>query len=122
MTTGYSGTYAVQGTDLTLQPTEGKWNQRDSHGYDGSGHPIYSSFRTFELTWQLISTSDLSQLITFFNQVSSTGTVAVDLPQYGASSYLFHRYSGCTLNEVSVGAYFLDHAQDVSLLILQIRT
>lgn len=122
MSTGLSGTYAVNGTDLSLQPTEGKWNQRDAYGYDGAGHPIYSSFRTFELKWQLISTSDLSQMITFFNTVSSTGTLAVDLPQYGANAYQFSRYSGCTLNEVQVGAYFSEYVQDVTLLVLQVRT
>lgn len=121
MTIGLSGSYAVNGTNLSLQPTEGRWNQRDSYGYDGAGHPIYSQFRTFELKWQLINASDLSQLITFFDSVSNTGTVAVDLPRYGANSYIFYRYSGCTLNEVQVGAYFEEHVQDVTLLILQIR-
>lgn len=119
---GLSGTYAFNGTNLFLPPTEGRWNQRDSYGYDGAGHPIYGQFRTFELRWGLISKNDLSQLITFFNQVSSTGTVVADLPQYGASAYQFYAYSGCTLNEVQVGAYFQEHVQDVSLLILQIRT
>lgn len=122
MTIGLSGSYAVNGTNLSLQPTEGKWNQRDSYGYDGGGHPIYSQFRTFELKWALISTSDLVQLINTFNAISNTGTVVFDLPQYGASAYQFQRYSGCTLNEVSVGAYFQEHVMDVTLLVLQIRT
>lgn len=122
MTTGLSGSYGFNGTNLTLQPTEGKWNQRDAYGYDGAGHPIYSQFRTFELSWGLISTSDLAQIITTFNAVASTGTVVVDLPKYGDGSYTFYRYSGCTLNEVQVGAYFQEYVQSVSLLILQIRT
>lgn len=119
---GLSGSYAMNGTNLSLQPTEGRWNQRDTYGFDGGGHPIYGTFRTFELTWQLISTSDLAQMINFFNSVSSTGTVVCDLPQYGASAYQFRRYSGCTLNEVLVGTYFEEYVQDVSLLILRIQT
>lgn len=122
MTTGLSGTYAFNGTNLTLQPTEGKWGTPDSYGYDGAGHPILSAFRTFELRWQLISPSDLSQLETFFRQVSNTGTMNVDLPEWGAPQYRFRTYSGTTLNPLQVGAYFQEYTQDVTLLILQIRT
>lgn len=122
MTQGLSGSYAINGTNLTLQPTEGRWNQRDNFGIDGAGHPIYSTVRTFELSWQLISTSELNQIINFFDSVSNTGTVAVDLPKYGANTYTFYRYSGCTLNEVQVGAYFEEYIQEVTLLILQVRT
>src|SRR5688500_10315800 len=102
MTQGLSGTYAVNNTNLTLQPTDGKWNEPQDYGFDGTGHPIYSQMRTFEMRWQLISPSELSQIITFFSQVQNTGTVAVDLPKWGDSQYLFHRYSGCTLSEVRV--------------------
>jgi hypothetical protein len=76
MTTGLSGTYAFNDVNLTLQPSEGRWVERTSYGIDGSGHNIYSNFRNFELSWDLISTSELKQLIDFFNVVaSSTGSV-----------------------------------------------
>lgn len=122
MTTGASGTYAINNTDLTLQPTTGKWVERTQYGLDGNGHPIYSNFRNFELTWELISTSDAKQLIDFFNTVATTGTVVSCLPKWGDATYLFHNYSGTTLMEPSVGEYFQGFIQNVKLLILNIRT
>lgn len=122
MTQGLSGSFAFNGTNITLQPTESKWGERESHGIDGAGHYIYSNVRTFEMTWQLISASDLSQLITFFNQVQSTGTVVADLPKWGDAQYLFYGYSGCTLSEPVVSTHFNEYTQDVRLLILNIRT
>lgn len=122
MTQGLSGAFAFNGTNLTLQPTETRWGERESYGIDGAGHPIYPNVRTFEMTWQLISASDLSQLVNFFNIVSSTGTVVADLPKWGDVQYLFYGYSGCTLSEPVVSTHFAEHTQDVKLLILNIRT
>lgn len=122
MTVGASGSYAFNGTNLTLQPSEGVWNQRDSLGIDGGGHPIYPAKRTFELKWGLISVSDLQQIINVYNTVQNTGTASVDLPQFGAAGYQFKTYSGCTLNEPQVGAYFNEYVADTSLLILNIQT
>lgn len=119
---GLSGTYAANGTDFTLQPTEGRWNEPQDFGFDGLGHPIYAAVRTFEMKWNLISTSDLSQIIGFFRAVSNTGTVAMDLPKWGEPAYSFYRYSGCTLNDVRVGEYFNEYVTDVRLLIYNIRT
>lgn len=117
---GASGTYAFNGTNLSLIPTEGHWTEPAEYGYDGFGHPITSSFRSFEMTWQLISTSDLKQLIDFVALVSNTGTMAVDLPQWGAADYVFSTYSGTTLSPVQVGAYFMGYVQNVSLLVLRV--
>lgn len=122
MTQGLSGTYAVNGTQISLQPTEGRWDERSSYGFDGLGHPIYAAVRTFELRWQLINPSDLAQIVSFFNAVQNTGTVAVDLPKWGDSQYSFYRYSGCTLAEVRTGEHFNEHITDARLLILNIRT
>lgn len=122
MTTGLSGSYAIQGTDLTLQPTTGRWQSKDALGLDGAGHPIYPAFKNFEASFQLMSISDFNQLYTFFLSVSNTGTVAVDLPQFSAADYRFNRYSGCILHEPSVGEYFNEYVTDVRLLITNIRT
>lgn len=122
MTIGASGTYAVQGTDFTLQPTQGRWVDRDNLGFDGGGHPIYPAIRSFELSWQLVSASDLSQIIGFYNQVQNTGTVAVDLPKWNGSPYQFERYSGCTLGEPSVQNFFNEHTQEVRLLVYGVAT
>ena len=118
---GTSGTYAVNNTDFSLKPTEGRWMDRQDYGFDGFGHPIYGAIKSFEMRWQLISPSDLNQLVTFFNQVQNTGTAAVDLPQYGAAQYTYYRYSGCTLSEVRVGEFFEGHYTDARLLIFNVR-
>jgi hypothetical protein len=117
---GYSGTYAFNGTNLLLLPTEGHWTDPEEYGYDGSGHPIVSSYRSFEMTWELISSPDAKQLIDFVALVSNTGTMAVDLPQWGGVDYLFTTYSGTTLSPLQVGPYFMGYFQSVRLLILRI--
>lgn len=122
MTIGASGSYAVQGTNFTLQPTSGRWLDRDNLGFDGGGHPVYPSVRTFEMSWELINASDLSQIIGFYNQVMNTGTVAVDLPKWNGDPYQFTRVSGCTLGEPSVNQFFETHTQEVRLLIYGIVT
>ena len=122
MSLGTSGTYAIEETELTLKPTTAKWDDRDILGMDGGGHPVYPSIRQFEMSWQLISPGELSQLITFYNSVKNTGTVSVDLPEWGANEYRFARYSGCTLSEPMVGEFFEGTIQQVRLLIYGIST
>lgn len=119
---GVSGTYAFNGTTLSLQPSSGKWSQRSSLGVDGAGHPIYPAVREFEITWDLISISDLQQINNAYNAVGNTGTVVVDLPKYGDSQYNFFSYSGCTLQEPQYDAYFEKYVQNVKLLVMNIRT
>lgn len=119
---GASGTFAVNGTDFTLQPTKAKWDDRDSLGMDGGGHPVYPAVRSFEMSWQLIDMSDLSQIIGFYNSVRNTGTVSVDLPEWAAPEYRFARYSGCTLSEPMVGDFFNGYVQEIKLLIYNVTT
>jgi hypothetical protein len=119
---GASGTYAINDITLTLQPTTGKWSERTSYGVDGGAHPVYSPVSNFELTWELISTTDAKQLIDFYNTVSSTGTVVSCLPEWGNVDYVFKNYSGTTLQEPVVGEYFQGFIKQVSLIILNIRT
>ena len=122
MTTGYSGTYALNNTDLTLQPSSGKWIGRTDYGVDGGGHPVYSAVRKFELGFDLISTADAKQLTDFYNLVGSTGTVVACLPEWGNVGYVFRNYSGCTLQEPEVGEYFQTYIDSVKMTILNIRT
>lgn len=122
MTTGYSGTYAFNGTNLTLPPSQGKWSDRDILGLDGNGRPIYPSVREFTMTWELMDVTSLQQLINAQLSVANTGSSVVDLPKWGASAYLFDSYSGCFINEVVVGQYFAEHVESVNLLITNIRT
>lgn len=122
MSTGLSGSYATNDVNWTLQPTTGKWVERTSYGIDGNAHPIYSQYRNFEATWELISPSDAKQIIDFYNTVSSTGTVVSCLPEWGATEYQFKNYSGSTLREPAVGEYFQGYIMSVKLLIINIRT
>jgi hypothetical protein len=114
--------YKVGGVEFTLQPTAGKWVERNLQGRSGSGHPIYSGVREFELQFQLSAPSDFNQLQAWFNAVGSTGTVVVDLPKYGDSTYGFYSYSGCVINEPVSQDYFAEYQQNVTLLISNIRT
>lgn len=122
MTAGYSGTYAVNGVDFQLQPTNGRWDERREMGFDGNGHPIYPAVRQFSISWGIASPSDVKQLIDTYNAVSNTGTVVFDLPKWGATGYLFYSYSGCVMTEPKIGKYFNEYIEDVSFEILKIVT
>lgn len=119
---GYSGTYAINGVNFLLSPTDGRWENRDQIDFDGNGHPIYPAPRTFVLTWGLAAPSDVKQLIDTYNALGNTGTAVFDLPKWGASGYLFYSYSGCTMSEPQIGKYFNEHITDVSLQINKITT
>ena len=114
--------FKINGTSLTLQPSSHKWLGRDNLGADGLGHPMYPAVREYELRWDAMTPAEFAQVQGFYDFVSSTGTVVVDLPKYANSTYSFYTYSGCVLQEPSFGGYFEENLQDVTLLILNIRT
>lgn len=121
MTQGYSGSYGINGVNLTLSPSDGGWVVRDELGRDGNNRPIYPAIREFEMKWDLISSADLQQIINA--QLSSvTGSIISDLPKWGASDYLFYSYSGTIWNEITVGHYFVGYSTDVTLVISNVRT
>lgn len=115
-------TYKINGTEISIQPTTGKWLPREVIEYDGNGHPIYSALREYEIRWNQIDDSTVYQLQTFFGSVNNTGSVVVDLPRYGSATYQFYAYTGCVLNEPEFGRYFVEHNMDVILLVRRIRT
>lgn len=119
---GLSGTYAINGTDLTMQPTEHSWVDRDSIGISGDGHSIYSAVREYRLVFNLQSASDMNQLVGFFNTVSTTGTIVACLPQWNSPFFIFANYSGCVLREPTFSNYFNEYAEQVTLVIGNIRT
>lgn len=122
MTAGYSGSYGVNGVNLTLQPTVGKWIARNQFGFDGGGHPVYSAVREFEMTFALSDPSEYDQILGFYESVKTTGTSVVDLPQYGASAYLFFSYSGCLIHEPEPSEYFNEAITSTRWTIGGIRT
>lgn len=120
MTTGLSGTYAINTNDLC--PETARWIPKSPLGIDGNGHPIYSAVKEFEMTWGLISMSDFNTLYQSYVLVSNTGTITADLPEWGASDFRFRRYSGTIIHEPETGEFFTNHVSNVRLLITNIRT
>jgi hypothetical protein len=115
-------TYKVNSVELTLQPTSGKWLPRTELGRNGYGHPVYPAVREFEIRWLIHTPAEANQIQTFYNAVSNTGTVVVDLPQYAAATYTFFSYTGCILQEPQFGTFFTENIQDVTIIVSNIRT
>jgi hypothetical protein len=121
---GYpTGSFAIGGVDFLLQPTEHKWLPRTMLGRDGAGHPIYSGVREYEMRFQLASLTDYWQLQQWFNTMSNTGTLVVDLPMYAVSgTYLFTSYTGVIIDEPESNTYFSEAKTDMILHFSNIRT
>lgn len=117
MTTGYSGSYAVNGTELSIQPTTGRWLSQNMVGINGNGVPIYPRVREFELRWNLGDPALADGLRSYFVALQFTGSVAFDLPKYTASDYQFYRYSGCVLYQPDRGVYFAEHITDIVMIV-----
>ncbi|MHA2220313.1 MAG: hypothetical protein ACXACY_30920 [Candidatus Hodarchaeales archaeon] len=114
--------YYINGTELLLQPTTGKWMPRVALGVAGDGHAIYAGVREFEMRFVLEAPDEYNQLITFFDAINPTGTAVVALPRFGYSTYEFFEYSGCILREPEASTYFTEHQQDILLIVSNIRT
>ena len=114
-------TYKINGTELTLQPTNGKWLPKVLMGVDGNGHPIYSAMRDFQLTWQLISPADFNQILLFFNAVITTGSAVAELPKFNSSTYTFYAYTGCVLQEPELAEFFNEYLTNATMVITGIR-
>ena len=115
-------TYKINGSTITLQPTQGSWDKRESIGIDGNGHAVYSALREFEMRWGFMSMSEFQEMQNFYDSIGNTGTAVVSLPQYGASSWTFYDYTGCVLREPEVGEYFKQYVSDVRLLVVKVST
>ncbi len=116
-----SGTYKLNGTEFTLQPTIGSWLPREPLGIDGNGHAIYPNVYDFEINWQLSSQAEFYQILGFFDTLNITGSVVMDLPKLRSSTYEFYSYTGCVIYEPTFGRYFVEYPENVKLLITNIR-
>jgi len=116
-----TGTYQINDTDLTIQPTSGQWMGRDVLDLDGNGHPVYPTYYEFEMSWQLADMEQVKQLQDFFNLIGRTGTVSVNLPRYAYNPYIFRTYSGTVIHEPTYGSFFSERQSEVRLLISKIR-
>lgn len=118
---GYTGSFAINGTKITLQPEEFNWEDFPILGRDGNGKPIYPAIGEFKLQWGFMTTSEFKQINDFYNTILVTGTAVVDLPKWGDDGYLFYSYSGTHLNRPVANAYFNQYVKDVTLLVTNIR-
>lgn len=114
--------YKINGTDLLLQPTAGKWIERDELAIDGNGMPVYPQYRSFELTWELIDEASLYQLQDFFDTLIVTGSIVATLPKYKANAYAYFDYTGCVMHEPTFDAYWEQYVGSARLLISRIKT
>ena len=120
---GLSGSYALNGTNLTLQPSSGIWKPRANYGVDGGGHIIYSAVHEFDMVFDLENMSDFNQILSAYDKVASSGTVVVDLPMFHAADDRFYSYSGCSLSEPQIGSpFFMGYAASVTLTVMNIRS
>jgi hypothetical protein len=120
MTTGTSGSYAINGTNLLLQPTEAGWVDRPLIGISGNGRATYPGVREFEMTWGLMDMASFNQIQAAYYSIQSTGTLTFDLPKFNTIPYTFYSYAGCTILEPTVGKFFEQWVTDVKLTILQV--
>ena len=114
--------YKINGIELNLQPTTGKWVTRSRLGMTGAGHPVYPATRSFEMTWQLVSRSDANELQAMYEQLSTTGTVVVELPKYRSATWEYEAYTGCTLGEPESSEYFNEYETDITMLVYGVVT
>jgi len=115
-------TYKINGVEFPIQPTSGRWINKQPFGVTGDGHAMYPGVREFEVRWGLLDATGTNQLQNFFNGVSVTGTVVAEIPKYAAPGWIFYAYSGVLVREPEFGTFFNTYTQDVTLIISQIRT
>lgn len=118
---GFTGSFAVNGVNLSLQPSSFQWSELEILGRNGQGRALYPSKATFQMSWGLMSTSDFNQLVSLYDTVSATGTAVTDLPEWGNSDYYFKSYSGTLLDRPIAGEYFNTYVTEVRLIVTNIR-
>jgi hypothetical protein len=114
--------YKIGGTELSLQPSSGRWVILDPLGIGISGMARYPAVKQFELLWDLMPLADYAQLYSLYESQSLTGTYVVELPDIEDNAWAFREFSGAVINHPTAGEYFQEHISDVSLVIRNIRT
>ena len=114
--------FKINGVEFPIPPTSFRWSPKVVLGITGDGHSVYPGVREFEMRWGILDATGTNQLQSFFNSVSVTGMVAVELPKYADPGYNFYAYSGCTLREPEFGDFFNEHIQNILLVVTNIRT
>lgn len=115
-------TYKINNTELTVQPSDGAWRPREELGVTPAGRIMYAPVREFDINWSLLDVDEFKQLVDFYDSISVTGTVVVDLPKWNSSTYVFESYTGCIIDEPSAGQYFSEHQLSVTMRVRGIVT
>lgn len=110
------------GTGLMVQPTTAGWVQQDEIGINGLGISIYPALREFQLTFNLTSQGELYELINYFDQIGTTGSIVATLPAWGANTFQYRNYSGVVLKQPSMTEYFAEQWSTEVNLVLLVRT
>jgi hypothetical protein len=112
--------YIIDGTTI-LAPSSGQWTPRRAISITGEGRPIYPDVREFRLRWQLMPIDRFDEIYGAWENVQATGTSVASLPDLLASTYVFREFSGCFLQEPTVGEYFQEYVTNVALTITNIK-
>lgn len=122
--------YQINGRNI-ITPTQFTWLSRPVVDQQGDNRPIYAPVRQAQLRWQLEFYEEASILLATFNEMQASGTAVVRIPAlpnftpYPAATgtpYQFREYSGCTLSEPQLGAFFEGFPTEVLLVINNIFT
>lgn len=113
--------YKIDGVDFLLKPEKAKWNFGKELATDGNNRNIYPAIAEIELYWSMMSTAQFNQIWSAWTGTSTTGTVAVDLPDPTWSSYAFKTYSGCVFTQPETEEYFEGHFVGVKALVRNVH-
>ena len=72
------------------------------------------------MKWDALTPTDFDQLRDLWDEIASTGTVSVDIPNRDIEEYEFLTYTNCILDEPKRDEYFAKHILKVSMLVRNI--
>lgn len=113
--------YKINGVTLYLQPTTGRWINREKIGINGYGQAIYPAVTSFELSWDFEYPSGIYEIQELFENIGVSGSITAELPTYRGNAWGFTLYSGCHLDEPQEEQYFNQMHSGVKLFINNIR-
>jgi hypothetical protein len=115
-----ASTFKVNGVALLIQPSDTQWLPRKELGVDGFNRKIYEPVYSYQLSFDVLSQAQFYQLLAFWQLMATQTTVTADLPDKTASTYTFKTYTGCTVDEPQVGAYFQNNQLSIKVTIRNI--
>lgn len=109
----------INSVDIATMPSDHDWGDRTTLGYDGNGSPIYTAPRTYEMSWEWVDASTLSQMITAFNGASGTSQ-QVTLPTWNSPTGGYSTYNAI-FTEPTYKNSFMGNYGNVKWLLLNIK-